>query len=451
MDWAHNKLGHVSASQITTWVRCARKHWLEKIGGIVTPTSAGAAFGTRGHAAIEHRIEHGAWPNDPEAVQAAVAGWRFIPPPPLLVEADMRLEDGALPLVGRIDLIAPDSSVVIDHKFLSSFRWAKTPEQLADDPQAILYTTWAWRQGLLRKDALTFRHVVYLTRGQPQAQSQQVLFSPSQLERKFTDLLGTVERMAGTAAERDPACVAGAMESDDPSPCKAYGGCPHQGICQGLLGRSVWQGIEAKKETDMGESLLERLARKKQAQQAQDAGAVNPPEATETHNKRAFGVVAAVNDELNATAQQGLFDGPDQTEPLAIMAAVFDEFARKPEQTADDTSFPPSNAEMSEYYAEQRKQAQTLYVGCMPVNEKATMLETWIAPLLASAAQSLGVAHYGMADYGKGKPALAALVAHKANVEGVPQVMVADPRLPSTDVALEVLRPLYARVVVRFG
>lgn len=448
MKFDTKPLAHVSASQITTWSKCARKHWLEKIAGLASPAGAGAQFGTRGHAAIEARIGTGEWPDDPEAVQVAVAGWRFIPPPPLLVEAEMSLDDGALPIVGRIDLIAPDSSVVIDHKFLSSFRYAKSPAELADDPQAILYTIWAQRQGYLRREALTFRHIVYSTRGQPEARVAQVLYTPDQLQRKYDTLLQTVEKIAATSCATHPADVQGAMESPDPSPCKAYGGCPHQSICQELLGRSIWQSVEPKKDTEMAESLMERLAKKKQVQAA-SVGDVNPPEAPLHVGQQAAAPIEVV---AQVKTQQDLFAGAMPSK------------AKQP-----DVSFPPSDAEMAQYAAEQAAlrllkeeqapdprlndplQYSTLYIGCMPVNEPVVMLESWIAPLLVSAAQSLGVAHYGMADYGKGKPALAALVAHKASVEGVPLIMVADQRLPSTDVALEVLRPLYRRIVCKFG
>jgi hypothetical protein len=180
------------------------------------------------------------------------------------------------------------------------------------------------------------------------------------------------------------------------------------------------------------EDKWDRFNRKKIRQQAVEA--VNPPEAPASPVVSAPAVVAAHQPEL-----------------LLVPTAV---------------DFPPSEAEMAEYYEEKAKapakqsaveritdpfQLKTLYVGCMPMNEAVVLLDNWLSPLLASAAQSLGVPHYGMAEYGKGKPALAALVQHKATTEGVPLVLVADPRMPSTDVALEVLRPLYDRIVVRFG
>ena len=125
-------------------------------------------------------------------------------------------------------------------------------------------------------------------------------------------------------------------------------------------------------------------------------------------------------------------------------------------------AFPPSDEEMAAHYVETGttpptaadlapRPAATLYVGCMPVGEHFVMLEDWIAPLMEEAAQSTGVTYYAQADFGKGKAALAALIVHKSKVQRLPEALVVDPRLPSADVALEILRPLYSRKVLKLG
>ena len=417
-------LAHVSASQISTYQRCPRKHWLEKIEGVPVPTSAGAAFGSRCHAVVETRIQTGAWPDDPEAVAVAMPGWRFIPQEAtLMVEQEMRLTDAALPIVGRIDLIAPEQSAVIDHKFMSSLRYAKTPAQLRDDPQAILYTMWAMREGYLDVGRMTFRHITYQTKGTPQAVTSQVQFLPTGLAGGYIHFQRVIERMAQHAAMQEAGAVPAAMGSDDESACRAYGGCPHLARCTALAGRSVWSMDANKKEGKV--NVLEKLAQKKKAQ-GLDVGAVNPPEA------------------------------PKEAEPK-VEAKV------EAKQQAID--FPPSEAEMAEYYASKPAEEPpppsskvsdpfalpTLYVGCLPVNENFVLLDHWLAPLQAEAAQSLGVEYYAQAEYGKGKTALAALVIHKIKVEGIPPVLVVDPRLPASETVLEILRPKYSRIVMRIG
>ena len=408
------QLQHVSASQISTYLRCPRKHWLEKIAGVQVPTSAGAEFGSRCHALVEKRIEMGQWPDDPDAVKVAMAGWKFIPQNTrLLVEQEMRLDDAALPIIGRIDLVVPEHSVIIDHKFMGSLRYAKTPAQLADDPQAILYCTWGWRQGLLRPDALTFRHITYQTRDNPQAVTSQHKFTPAELDEKYARTRTTIERMATTAALTKESEVPAAIDSEDTSPCKAYGGCPHLARCRALGDKSVWS-LDKKTDKGVTVNVLEALAKKKKAQGIEDVGAINPPESKQT---------------VQEIAQPALFD----TKALDAQPAP----ATPPRPPELDMVLDPL-------------QLRTLYIGCLPCNEAYTMLDVWLAPLQAEAAQGMGVDYYAQAEYGKGKTALAALIVHKAKM-GLPLVMVADPRLPASDVALEILRPLYQRVIVRFG
>lgn len=427
------KLEHVSASQISTHQRCPRKHWLEKVAGVPVPVNAGAEFGSRCHAVVEARIQSGQWPDDPEAVKIAMAGWKFIPhESTLLVEQDMRLEDAALPIIGRIDLVVPEHSVIIDHKFLGSLRYAKTPAQLADDPQAILYCTWALRQGYLSESSIAFRHITYQTKGVPQAVTSQYKFTRTQLEEQFAKMRIRIKAMARHAAMTEEGEVPSALESDDPSPCKAYGGCPHLARCTAMAGRSVWSNLDKKEETV---NVLEKLAQKKKAQGV-DVGAVNPPEAKAVEPPKP----AAEPPKPAVQAQ------PVQP-PLFAQGL-----------------FPPSDAEMAEYHAKEPPKPEqptskmsdpfalpTIYVGCLPVNENFVLLDHWLAPLQAEAALTLGVEYYAQAEYGKGKTALAALIIHKAKVEGVPPVLVVDPRLPASETALEILRPKYPRIVMRIG
>lgn len=466
-------LRHVSASQIKTFTQCARKHWFEKIMGIEVPVGAGAAFGTRGHAAVETRIQTGAWPtDDPEAVQRAMAGWKFVPQnTKLLVEEEMHLDDAAVPVIGRVDLVAPHASVILDHKFMSSFRYAKTPAQLRTDPQAILYSTWGVRAGHLQPKSITFRHITYLTRGNPDAQTSQVQFEIRELQTAYDGLRTVIERMVEESFKDDPAAVQGAMESPDPSPCEAYGGCPHKGRCLALTGKGLWGqlGVTDKaKEKENAMNLLDKLKGRKAPVLESlplDFGAVNPPDGVqeappvEDKPKKAKAKPAPGMDLQAELAMDftpiKVGEGANGKRTVGVVAAMNDELASMGSvEAAPDLTFPPSEAEMAEWRAQEAKATyrnSTLYVGCMPSGQQFTHLDNWLAPLLAQAAETMGVDHYTQADFGKGKAALLALIVHKVKSGDVPNSLVVDPRSPSADLAVEILRPHYGHVIQRFS
>lgn len=472
-------LRHVSASQIKTFSQCARKHWFEKIMGIEVPVSAGAQFGTRGHTAVETRIQTGAWPtDDPEAVQRAMAGWKFVPQnTKLLVEEEMQLDDAALPVIGRVDLVAPHASVILDHKFMSSFRYAKTPAQLRVDPQAILYSTWGVRAGHLRPREITFRHITYLTRGNPDAQTSQVQFEIRELQTAYDGLRGVIDRMVEASHKDDPRAVQGAMESSDPSPCEAYGGCPHKGRCLALTGKGLWGqlGVTDKaKEKEDAMNLLDKLKSRKAAPAPMlealplDYGAINPPDGTDeapapvekpkkakAATKPAPGMDLQAELAMEFTPVVKVGEGQNGKRTVGVVAAVNDALAAMGSiEAAPDLSFPPTEAEMADFRAkEARRQANasTLFIGCLPSGEGYDHLDNWLAPLLAQAAETMGVDHYTQADFGKGKAALLALIVHRAKAGDLPTAMVVDPRSPSADLAVEILRPHYGRVIQRFS
>jgi hypothetical protein len=87
----------------------------------------------------------------------------------------------------------------------------------------------------------------------------------------------------------------------------------------------------------------------------------------------------------------------------------------------------------------------------LPAGESYVLLEDWLAPLMAEAASIVGVDYYAQAEYGKGKAALGALLIHKLKAEPLPAALVVDPRLPVADVALDVLRPVYQRKILKIG
>ena len=183
---------------------------------------------------------------------------------------------------------------------------------------------------------------------------------------------------------------------------------------------------------------------------APDVGAVNPPPPVP-------GPVAAEAP-----------GAPVRNQPEPAQMGLFIGQPHPPEPQEDRTAFPPSAAEMQAYAQEQAQYTQepalaptlagdafalpTLYVGCLPLNEACTLLEQWLAPLVAEVAASLGASYY---ESGRSSAALAASLRQKVQADGLPQALVVDPRLPTSSLALEVLRPYYChphgRSVLRVG
>ena len=131
---------HVSPSQIKTWRSCNRKWHFEKVGGIRQPTTESQQLGTDVHSILEHYVENGTVIPDNYAGQIAKAA---LP----MVNTNSKCEHQfTLPLVegilatGRIDFT--HVGIIEDLKTTSSMRYAKKPEELKSDPQAIMYL-WA--------------------------------------------------------------------------------------------------------------------------------------------------------------------------------------------------------------------------------------------------------------------------------------------------------------------
>ena len=93
----------------------------------------------------------------------------------------------------------------------------------------------------------------------------------------------------------------------------------------------------------------------------------------------------------------------------------------------------------------------TLYVGCMPMNEQVSFLHDFLKDYQDTVAEDAAVPHYGLIKYNEGPKRVAALLrqaAYAGSLE-LPKALVCDPNLPCADAVLEILKPLHTRVVAR--
>lgn len=134
----------ISASQISTYLECPAKVAFDKINRIERQESPSAALGTATHAEVEAYFRDGTTPTSPLAMA-------LLQNLPARIESDLEVEKSfnflwasvGAQVNGYIDLLwlRPWAPEVHDHKTTSSIvKYAKTPEDLATDPQAVFYS-----------------------------------------------------------------------------------------------------------------------------------------------------------------------------------------------------------------------------------------------------------------------------------------------------------------------
>ena len=228
------RLLRVSPSQLHTWFRCRRAWWYDKVARLPRKTFAAQQVGTEVHAQLEQYLRTGA-PAVLGCIARAGKDLLPVPGPDLLIEQPIApLTIDVVDVDGYIDLVNPRGLPgiieVLDHKTSSNIeRYAKTPEQLRQDPQCIMYLWWAAKKFCrVNHDKTTFRfsHVYYQTKGAVRALKVSVDLCVEELCDSWTALSLHVLDMRQAATETDPLRVACDREA-----CSAYGGCPYQSSC----------------------------------------------------------------------------------------------------------------------------------------------------------------------------------------------------------------------------
>lgn len=253
------QLKSVSPTQITEYLDCPRKWWFSKVAGLKPGASKSQELGERIHNQMEAYFREGVAPSHPSC-QAALR-LKVVPDrsPEVVVEEPrnyhLALEAGGVPVRGRIDLMVPprDGHVrIIDWKSCKDWRYIKRSEELARNPQGVIYLQFAFS---LHKEARTgeFGHVYLRTRGGSGVRP--VFTGPlyrEEVAETYTHLEAVVREMKATAtapAHRDVPANLGA--------CGKYGGCPYLQACQptsrrieDLLSLYVPREDELSKEAD---------------------------------------------------------------------------------------------------------------------------------------------------------------------------------------------------------
>ena len=248
-----NALGRelrISASSTETYLDCKRKWAYGYYWRVARVTSPAAEVGNKVHDVLETYLDLGEKPEDPNNRYWRIAepGLQFLPevrtdaPNPgdngvvgnWEVEEWVKCQCGPLPFVGKVDLYNLedfDNIQIDDHKTTGdhSWRWAKTPRQLAELIQPHAY---AWSlvevHRLNHPESVDFRHIYYATKGPPKAMEVRAPGVPwENVEKTWRKLEIISTQMAELALSiTEPEEVEATTSS-----CKKYGGCPYADRC----------------------------------------------------------------------------------------------------------------------------------------------------------------------------------------------------------------------------
>ena len=240
---AKGKPLRLSASAAETWLDCQRKWAYAYYWRVPRKSSPAAEIGNHVHDVLETYMKTGEKPEDennrywriaepgvqflPEVGSTGVTGnWK--------VEEWVECQCGPLPFVGKVDfynLEDFDNIQIDDHKTTgdSSWRWAKSPRQLAELLQPHAYA-WSLVQvhGLTPPESVDFRHIYYATKGEPKAMEVRARNVPwENIEKTWGELKEIAWQMAYTTiALEEPEDVDATTTS-----CKKFGGCPYAEMC----------------------------------------------------------------------------------------------------------------------------------------------------------------------------------------------------------------------------
>lgn len=241
----------ISPSQISTFRDCPRKWAFDKIDKVPRKSTPATQFGTDAHLAMELYGREGSKPNFAMATAPERAALKVIEGEQVLSQVEGILYEGrdmhGVPgpssdatgkfslsiegkpynLHGYLDYIDPrdESHVIItDYKFLKDDKWIKSTEQLAVDPQALIYSYYAF--SVWAAEQVTFSHEVGVKKKQPYRRRTSITFG-----RNDAKFWAGMQKIFDTCDDIYAAKQAMQFEKNT-SACFMYGGCTYKALCK---------------------------------------------------------------------------------------------------------------------------------------------------------------------------------------------------------------------------
>lgn len=422
----------ISASQVELFTRCQRRWAFSYRAGKKEPFAESAQAGTEVHRIIELNGPFDSEWVGPETEKVYLVGQmaallKSQAPGISAHEQRFEVEIDGVPLVGVVDAQSEDKKTIVDFKTTSRVRNAKSVEKLTEDPQRLMYTQFVpeaertvWLYGAWDTMAVTPRAVE--------------IDRAADRERFKLRVIQPAERMLSVASDVDPLSLPPNVNDCALFPAPGgKGGCPHKHECF-PTGKLMPVTTTTKQGTSQMSSLIERLRAKAAAAGAPELPASEPAKDS-IATKIAYPVPSEVETESTEdAASRAQFEAvfkPVTLPPPGPESVEAAEPAKKPRRRKPKTESAPSqpepagesmvdavqNSEPQTSVAPTQKYiVRTLYVNCLPMTEPFTSAHTLIAEAAETVQNDLQVPHYGLVDFAKGGPALAAQL--RANISG---------------------------------
>ena len=258
---------HVSASQITTFMDCPRKWYLNKIVGLDSPSSDAAELGRAVHEQLETYLQGEGHPDESKAGVIAQQGLRYLPDPSseLFIESAVHesfpLTDAPVPVLGYIDVFIPPQGTtraeIIDHKTTSSRKWTKSEDELRTNTQLMLYASAILNADPSMQD-ISLTHIYYGTK-ELFSFRVSVVVTRAHVFYEYSQICATIkEMMKASTADNAEGVYA------ERSACSKYGGCPFRLACLKASSQKPKTNNETERRDDMTpEERREKLGIKK--------------------------------------------------------------------------------------------------------------------------------------------------------------------------------------------
>lgn len=291
LEKQNKKITHSSASQIGTFRKCSRKWFYEKVKGMSWSGSKATRRGTAIHHGIEQFIlkgvtletvqvseETGRVTDDSEDETHEVERFIEAAKPFLedlqVIEVEKKMELATFPggttFLGYIDVLAADR--ILDWKTTTSLRYAQTPGDLLENPQAVAYAMSVFDEYPEADEFMvTFFYIHTANKIKVNTKPVTVLMTRAHCEAEYEKIKDDIRDMLVVAKETDPDKVKGNAQA-----CMDFGGCPHRSYCnmkpEGILNNKPKH--EAKPNPFTHPELFQKKKEKKI-----DNPSLQPPEA----------------------------------------------------------------------------------------------------------------------------------------------------------------------------